>query len=77
MTIFHNANPQAQFHRDTGFAFTDPFGVGLKQGKDFFAMRNLFFMNGSASYLVDLTVGMQTKSVQVSEQYFRYFMVIF
>jgi len=42
MTVFHDADPQAQFDRYTGFAFTDPFGMRLKQGKDFFGMRNGF-----------------------------------
>jgi len=77
MTVFHNADPQAQFHRDTGFAFADPFGVGLEQGEDLFVMRSLFIMNRATSYLVDLTIGMQTKRVQISEQHFRNFMVIF
>ena len=40
MAVFHDADPQAQFNRDTGFAFADPFGVGLKQGKDFLVMGN-------------------------------------
>jgi hypothetical protein len=42
-----------------GFAFADPFGVGLEQGKDLFGMGNGFVLNGAASDLVDLTLGMQ------------------
>ena len=42
----------------------------LKQGKDFFVMRNGFTLNRAAFNLVNLTLSMQAKGVQVSEQYF-------
>jgi hypothetical protein len=61
MAVFHDTDPQAQLHRDTGFAFTDPFGVGLKQGKDLFGMGNGFALNSAASNLADLTPGMPAK----------------
>ena len=65
MAIFHDADPQAQFNRDTDFAFATPFGVGLEQGKDFFVMGNGFDLNSAASNLIELTVGMQAKGAQV------------
>ena len=77
MTVFHYANPQAQFDRDTGFTFTDPFGKWLKQGKDFFGMGNGFPLNSAASNLVNLALGMLAKSVQVTQPYFRNFIVVF
>ena len=77
MRVFHDADPQAQFNRDTGFAFTDPFGVGLEQGKDFFVMGNGFALNGAASNLVYLTLGMQAEGAQVIEQHVRYLKVVF
>jgi len=49
----------------------------LKQGKDFFSMRNFFSLNTTASYLIDLTLCMQRKEVEFRELYFRYFIVIF
>ena len=77
MAIFRDADPQAQFNRDTGFAFANPFGVGLEQGKDFFVMGNGFALNGATSNLIDLTFGMQAKGAQVCEQHFRYLKVVF
>ena len=66
MRVFHDADPQAQFNRDTGFAFADPFGVGLEQGKDFFVVGNGFALNGAASNLVDLTLGMNLLTFEFS-----------
>ena len=77
MIVFHDADPQAQFNRDTGFAFANPFGMRLEQGQDFFVMGNGFALNGEASNLLDLTFGMQAKGAQVSEQHFRYVKVVF
>ena len=77
MTVFHDADPQAQFNRDTGFAFANPFGMRLEQGQDFFVMENGFSLNGAASNLVDLAFGMQAKGAQVSEQHVRYVKVVF
>jgi hypothetical protein len=67
MVVFHDADPQAQFNRDTGLAFANPFGMRFKQGKDFFGMGNGFTLNSAASNLINLTLGMLTKGSQVSE----------
>src|SRR5660398_144455 len=65
LAVFHDADPQAQFNWDTGpstrlrtgFAFANPFGVGLEQGKDFFVMGNGFSLTSAAFNLIDLTFG--------------------
>ena len=77
MAVFHDADPQAQFNRDTGFAFADPFGMGLEQGINLFGMGNDFALNSAASNLIDLTFGMQAKGAKVCEQHFRYVKVVF
>ena len=77
MAVFQDADPQAQLNRDAGFAFADPFGVGLEQGKDLFGMGNGFVLNGAASNLVYLTLGMQAEGAQVIEQHVRYLKVVF
>jgi len=40
--ILYHRHPLAKLDRRAGFALADPLGVGLKNGKDFFAMRNGF-----------------------------------
>jgi len=77
MAVFHDADPQSQFNRDTGFAFTDPFGMRLKQGKDFVGVRNGFALYSAAANLVNLTFGMLAESVQISKQYVGDIIVIF
>jgi len=56
--IFDNTNLYAQFHRDTGFAFADPFGVRLKQGKDLFPMRDGFMVDDPPPDLIHLSFRM-------------------
>ena len=51
--------------------------MGLEQGIDLFGMGNGFALNGAASNLVYLTLGMQAEGAQVIEQHVRYLKVVF
>jgi len=61
--MMQTASPVQPGHR---LAFADPFGVGLDKDKTFSSWGMVSPLNGAAFYLVNLTIGMQTKSVQVS-----------
>ena len=54
MLVFEDAHLDAQLHGDTGFAFADPFGVGLKDGEDFFVMQDAFTLNDTPVGLINL-----------------------
>ncbi len=58
MLVFQNADSDTQLNWHTGFAFADPFGMRLKNGKYFFCVRNGFALDDSAFDLADLTLCM-------------------
>ena len=62
--------------RSGSFAFADPLGVGLKDGKHFFAMRNRFALQDPAPNLVDLPFGMRQITVKIRQHRCRYTMLL-
>ena len=56
--VFKDAHLDSQLHWNTGFAFTDPFGVRLKDGEHLLVMRDDPALNDTASDLVDLAIRM-------------------
>lgn len=73
--IFDDRHPQAQLDRYAGLAFADPFGMGLKNGKDFFTVRNGFALQDPATNLVDLPLGVRQILVEVRQHRCRHPMV--
>ena len=56
--VFQNACLETQLNRHTRFAFTDPFGVGFKNGEYFFRVGNDFSFEHAACDLIDLAASM-------------------
>lgn len=72
--IFDDSHPQSQLDRYAGLAFTDPFGMGLKNGKDFLGMRNGFTLQDPTTNLVDLPLGMRQVGIEIRQHRCRYAM---
>ena len=56
--VFQDADLDSQLHWNTGLAFTDPFGMRLKDREHFVFMRDHVTLNDSAFDLVDLAIRM-------------------
>ena len=66
--IFDDRHPQAQLDRYAGFAFADPFGMGLKDGKDLLGMWYRFTAQDPATNLIDLPLGMRQVGIEIRQQ---------